>query len=234
MTRKKSSLIKDPRKPRVYLNSYMLFFLDVRPCLLDNNPKMNFSKVGRAVGELWRTLPKTTKEKYIKRAAAGRKRYAKRMTLYRKPSQKELFETYGTMPKRFCNSYGYFVKRNFDKVSRRHPALSFVQVSKRLANTWGCMSEKQKSPYVHKFIQDWRRWKREMHLYRGGHFRHNAKGCCHCCQGTDGRKVVSPVPSALLVRGDARDCKICESSFSEHKSGHHAVSKRAKRSLSLK
>ncbi len=90
-----SSQIKDPNKPKPYLNSYMLFFLDVRPSIIQKNPRLSFGKVGKEVGRLWRALPEETKQKYVQRAELGKKRYRSRMANYDPPSANELYETYG-------------------------------------------------------------------------------------------------------------------------------------------
>lgn len=219
MGRKHTAFLKDPKRPRSYLNSYVLFFLDIRPTLLETYPSMKFAKVGKAAGQLWRSMPRTQKEKYLRRAEMGRRRYQRRMTFYRQPSQQELFETYGMRPKRFLNPYACYVKRNFTKVSRRNPSFTFVQVSRELARSWNKLPRERKAPYVRRFLEDWRRWRREMHLYRGGHFRHNAAGCCHCCQATavevfggDDEQLPSQVSRnwrGARGPGPGADCAVC-------------------------
>ena len=57
----KSKKLKDPNRPKHALNSYMLFFLDMRPVILQENPRMSFSGVGKTVGKLWSTIPDNVK-----------------------------------------------------------------------------------------------------------------------------------------------------------------------------
>ena len=144
--------------------------------------------VKMSIFDTYSQLPERKKQENLKRAHMGMQRYEKRMTTYNAPSQHELFIKYGYIPKRFVTSYAYFVKRNFMRVVRRHPEYSFVQASRHLAKRWSQLSEKQKKPYQEKFVADWRRWKREMHLYKEGHFRHNEGKHCTCCNKT-GKRV---------------------------------------------
>ncbi len=101
------------------------------------------------------------------------------------------------------------MKKNYHKVSRRHPSFDFSQLSRHLSRTWDTLSEDERYPYIHEFVQDWRRWKREMHLFHGGHFRHSTTGCCHCCQG-----VAAKRSSSSIGRGIG-DCTTCSKSRNE-------------------
>ena len=179
--------IRDPRRPRRYLNRYILFYLDMRPIVLEVEPHLNFAQVGVAVGKLWRTLPPELKRKYEERAEKGRRRYFRKMRNYKRPTEEMMHSIYGMRPKRFISSYAYFVKKNFEKYSRRHPGTTFVRVSRELAKKWDEMEDKRRAKYVQKFMEDWRRWRRDMHDYREGHFRHGVKSCCECCPGHGNR-----------------------------------------------
>ena len=200
--------IVDPNKPKKYLNAYMLFYLDMRPQLVRENsdkvsdpttmaghdetevgPEQAATKVSQRIGKMWAKLPKTKKNQYLKKAKLGMAKYKKRMKMYSPPSQEELFRKYGYIPKRFVSAYAYFVKRNFDRVMRRHPAWDFVQISKHLGKRWGQLSPAQKVPYHERCDADKRRWNREMHLYREGNFRHNEKKHCNCCHKTGKRRI---------------------------------------------
>jgi len=214
--------IKDPDRPRRFLNSYLLFFLDKRPELREKFS--GFGEIAKEAGRMWRGLPKGEKEKYLKRAELGRKRFLKRLSKYRPPSQEDLFERYGTRPKRFLNSYCFFVARNFGKEMRLKPSFSFEEISRLLAGQWREMGHKSRAPYVHLFVRDWRRWKREMHLYRGGHFRHGGE-CGHCCQGTTGKAHRGGVLTLSRPLPDpSSDCAVClleKGKGGKHEDEHH-------------
>ncbi len=218
MARSKFKKFRDPNKPKPYLNSYLLFFMDARPSILEKSPKMSFSKVGKEVGRRWRALPASAKQKYVDRANVGKKRYQSRLAHYDAPSQEELFEMFGVRPKRFITPYGYYMKKNYGKILRRNPSLDFDVLSRRLAKQWGDLSEEERMPYIERFVLDWRRWKREMHLYRGGHFRHASDSCCHCCQGTATRMSRPP----WIKKSSLHDCQTCDKVKEEHHDGHHA------------
>jgi len=205
---------RDPRRPRSWLRPYILFFMDVQPEIVGRHPEWSVVKVGKAAGKLWRGLPQNLREDYFEKAAKGKRRYEKTMSRYKKPSQEELRCMYGARPKRFLTSYIFFVKRNFEKVMRRHPSYDFVHISRHLAGKWRHMDAHDKDPYEHLFLRDWRRWNHEMHLYRSGHFRHSSMRCRGCCQGVAKRiratkRDIVLHPSTRSRTKVRRDCEVC-------------------------
>jgi hypothetical protein len=88
-----------------------------------------------------------------------------KLAKYREPSQAKLEEIYGILPKSYINQYAYFVKAQFRRFQRQHPFISFADTARGLARIWHRMSEEQRLPYKEKYLEDARRFKREMHLY---------------------------------------------------------------------
>ncbi len=191
--------MKDPRRPKRNLGPFMLFALDVFPKVLQVNPRLRVPKLAQVAGRLWREIPLPEKRRYLEKAAEGKRRYLKQMKNYVKPSPEELHALYGFKPKQVVSAYCYFVKANFSKVLRRNPEYDFARVVRRLARVWHTLSPEQRLPYVHRSNIDRIRWKGEMHLYKGGYFRHGVsrKNHCGCCQ-TTGKAVTRDPGNAFF------------------------------------
>lgn len=160
--------ITDPKRPKRPLNAFFLYFLDIRPRLVKENPSGKLADFAQKAGSLWKKAPKKLRRKYTKRADLGRRKYHYRMSRYRPQSQEVLFRKFGVLPKKFTTNYGYYLKRNFSLVMRRRPKLTFPELSRYLARMWKVMTEKQKLPYQVNFELDYIRWQDQMHKYKEG------------------------------------------------------------------
>lgn len=71
------------------------------------------------------------------------------MAEYKEPTQKQWDNIRKKMAKikRVRSSYIYFVKANFDKVTRDHPGFPFGKISSLLGKKWRHMSMSERSPY---------------------------------------------------------------------------------------
>ncbi len=193
----KSGRIVDPKRPKRYLNSYILYFTTQRPSIVANNAGLAFGDAAKIAAVKWNKMAKGERAVYEEAAAKGRKQYFRRMARYKKPRQETLIRTYGFRPKRLVTSFAYFVKYNFGRASRGEPGLRFEDVVRKLAASWNEMAEEEKRWYEEKASLDRHRWLEEMHLYEEGAFRHegaiiaiNGKtGHCRCC-GRMGRPII--------------------------------------------
>ena len=81
--KKKKRKKKDPNAPKRPKSSYMCFAITRRPELVKANPKWDFGKYGKAIGDEWRVMSASKKAKYEKMAAADKARYVREMKNYK-------------------------------------------------------------------------------------------------------------------------------------------------------
>jgi hypothetical protein len=105
-------LIHDPQRPKRYIGSFLMFYLKVRAGIHHDHPQWGPGRCAKEAAGLWRKLPDKYKEQYIKKAEIGRTKYTRRMKTYHKkrPTQDMLHAKWGTVPKRFCSGWVYFIK----------------------------------------------------------------------------------------------------------------------------
>ena len=181
----KKGKIIDPKRPKRPLNAYMMFSINQRDLIQENNPDMKFGDVAKLAARMWSWLPSQRRELFKERAELGAKKYHNRMAVYKRhaPNQKELFKIYGYKPRGPRSSYNYFIKYNYSTVMRVAPSKDFGGIIRTLAGMWLNMPEKTKRTYQVLAKTDRKRWEADMHLYNEGAFRHEdvRKGYCIKC-----------------------------------------------------
>lgn len=162
--------IKDPKKPKQPLNSYILYYLDTRKQIVENLGHPTFGEVAKACSRDWKAYPSQGRTSYMTRAREGQIRYRRRLRSYRAPSQEELEARYGIRPRALTGAYAYFVKKEYNIVMRRFPAYGLADISRYLAKTWAGMTEEERKPFQVRAKIDQRRRNIEWNLYRDGRF----------------------------------------------------------------
>jgi HMG (high mobility group) box len=76
---KKPKAKKDPNAPKKPLTSFMLFSNEVRSRIQKENPSMTFGELGKKIGELFRGLSSSEKQKYEDMSKKEKERYKKQM-----------------------------------------------------------------------------------------------------------------------------------------------------------
>ena len=163
----KKGRIIDPKKPKRPLNAYMMFSIQQRQDILENNPNFKLGDVAKEVSRNWKDLSPARIAAYKKTSQLGAHRYRNRMAAYNKiaPSQEMLFKIYGIKPRGPRSSYNFFIKTNYSTAMRVAPAKSFGELIRTLANMWAQMPEKTKRFYVVHAKGDRRCWHTDMYLY---------------------------------------------------------------------
>lgn len=72
---KKQRQKKDPNAPKRALSAYMFFANDKRDQVRADNPGISFGQIGKLLGEKWKSMDATDREKYEKLAEEDKKRY---------------------------------------------------------------------------------------------------------------------------------------------------------------
>ena len=181
----KKGKIIDPKRPKRPLNAYMMFAINQRYLILQNNPDMKFGDVSKGAARIWKNLSPQRIEMFKESAKLGTKKYYNMMAAYKRcaPNQKTLFKIYGYKPRGPRSSYNYFIKYNYSTVMRVAPIKDFVEIIRTLAGMWLDMPESTKRTYQVLANTDRGRWKADMHLYNEGAFRHEdvKNGYCIKC-----------------------------------------------------
>ena len=81
--KKKKGKKKDPNAPKRPKSSYMFFANSRRPELKAAHPDWPFGQFGKAIGEEWRAMSESKKDKFEQMAKKDRARYAREMEKYK-------------------------------------------------------------------------------------------------------------------------------------------------------
>lgn len=68
-TSKKVKKMKDPNAPKKAMNGYMLFCQDERNAVIEKNPGIRFTDLGKMLGEMWKNADKVAWEAKAKQRA---------------------------------------------------------------------------------------------------------------------------------------------------------------------
>jgi hypothetical protein len=79
---KKAKAKKDPNAPKKPLTSFMLFSNENRSRIQKENPSMTFGELGKKIGELFRGLSSSEKQKYEDMSKKAKEQYKKQMQEY--------------------------------------------------------------------------------------------------------------------------------------------------------
>lgn len=82
---------RDKNAPKRPLYPYIIFSTESRPKIVQENPSLSFTDIGRIIGEKWRALSAEDKKVYEKKSEADKERYKLEMEEYSK-TKKAAFE----------------------------------------------------------------------------------------------------------------------------------------------
>ena len=167
----KGSRLENDR-PKRNKNAYIFFVLDVRRSVHDANPSMQFAEVTREVTKRWKAQTDAERAVYMRRGAEDRQRYQREVEAFQRkypgePLKKQKKPRKPRGPKKPRSAYLYFSNENRPRLHTANPlGLSFGEVTKRLAEEWTKLNEKQKDPYVALALNDKQRYEEELQTYQ--------------------------------------------------------------------
>jgi len=80
--KRKKKKIKDPKKPKRAMSSFMFFANEQRPNVRLQYPDIKITEIGKRLSELWKALTKEQRQKYVDDADRDKERYKKAMETY--------------------------------------------------------------------------------------------------------------------------------------------------------
>jgi high mobility group protein B2 len=153
---------KAPKKPK---SAYILFCMDMRESVKEQNPNMKATEITSKLGDMWNKLSDDKKEKYAHQASADKERYSTAMETYTPPSNDETpakkSKKERTGPKRALTAYMYFCQVMRDSVKNDNPEMKGVDVARELGRLWKELDDHEKVPYEKMANSDKERYERE-------------------------------------------------------------------------
>ena len=163
-------------RPTRNRTAYMMFVKDVRKNTQDSNPDMSFVDVTREVANQWQALSKRERKPFEARAATDKVRYTgeveafreeypdEPLTIKKKKRQKKL-----KGPKKARSAYVFYTIEARPGVQEKNPDLDFGEITKRVAQAWNKLTDKQKKKYEKLATIDRGRYEEEAAIFNEEH-----------------------------------------------------------------
>lgn len=161
-----------PKAPKGAKSAYVFFCNQERPNVLASNPNLEFTEVGRILGQRWKAADEATKIKYQQMAEADKQRFQSEVQNFRasggneqdlkkkkrkssknepepdvsqKKTRRKAQSTDGPVVKRPMTAYFYFCRDHRKEFDGK--GVSVTQVSKELGARWKAADEATKAKY---------------------------------------------------------------------------------------
>ncbi|KAJ3032528.1 Non-histone chromosomal protein 6 [Rhizophlyctis rosea] len=87
--KRKKKAKKDPNAPKKPLSAFIIFSNENRNRIKEENPSAEFRDIGRLLGNAWKEITETEKEKYNKKAEQDKVRYERENAAYQAGGSKD-------------------------------------------------------------------------------------------------------------------------------------------------
>jgi structure-specific recognition protein 1 len=159
-TSRSSKRKKDPNAPKKWKTGYILFCVDQREKLKNDDTSLSATEITSKLGSMWKSLSEKDKSKYEALSLKDKSRYENDMTSYtpsgefsvEKSSSRSKKERTG--PKRPLSSYMYYCQDNRETVKSQNPNMNGKEITTELGKRWKNLTEEQKVPYEAKATAD--------------------------------------------------------------------------------
>ncbi|XP_046892356.1 high mobility group-T protein-like isoform X1 [Hypomesus transpacificus] len=169
MSKCRTNMGKDPRKPRGKMSSYAYFVQTCREEHKKKHPEasVNFAEFSKKCSERWRPLTPKEKGKFEDMAKLDKVRYEKEMKNYIPPKgqKKKRFKD-PNAPKRPPSAFFIFCADFRPKVKIETPGLSIGDTAKRLGDMWNSSTAEEKQPYEKKAAKLKEKYDKDIIAYR--------------------------------------------------------------------
>lgn len=143
--------VKGSQKPRHPSSSYMIFANEIREKLRKQNPTLSIIEIGKLIGEKWRQLPQSKKDKYVRQFEENKKVYLVEVSKYNidhpEPEKKKKELDKPKTPLMIYLS---------EKLEKNDPDLEGKSVKEKQAyykNKYNQLSDKKKFKYIKKCVE---------------------------------------------------------------------------------
>ena len=131
----KTKTKKTKTKTKRARSAYILYSIDARKAIREENPEMSMTEVTKQIGARWKKLSNKQKEPYVKQNLAEKAEIEK-AKLESNPK-----------PKRPRTAFILFGSSVRDKIRKANPDMAMTDVTKEISNQWKSLSEAKKKPF---------------------------------------------------------------------------------------
>ncbi|KAL6071040.1 FACT complex subunit SSRP1 [Balamuthia mandrillaris] len=170
---------RNEQKPKRALTAYLLFSQEKRDSIKVANPSAPFGEIGKLLGQAWKDLPDSEKQKYNEKAAQGKIKYQKDMAKYkeehpessdedrrpRKKQKKKKKKKDPNAPKKPLSAFFLFSKAVRPTIKTNNPEASFGQIGKLIGEEWAKKTPEEKKKYEDMAAEEKKRYERESQAY---------------------------------------------------------------------
>jgi len=144
--------VRGSQRPRHPSSSYMIFANEIRDKLRKQNPTLSIIEIGKLIGEKWRQLPQTKKDKYVKQFEENKKVYLAEVTKYNSehPEPEKIKKKEFDKPKAPLSIY------LSEKLEKENPDLEGKSLKEKQTfykNKYNQLSDKKKYKYIKKCLE---------------------------------------------------------------------------------
>jgi hypothetical protein len=145
---------KDKNAPKRPCSGYILFCNDYREEVRRKNPELKFSELSSYLSGMWKEASEKIRNKYNEKSEKDRERYHQEMKEYVPPKKEETEKKEKKekkdKPKRNPSGYILYCNSVREKVRKNNPSFGPKEVTKRLAEMWNNLNEKDKMVFNEK------------------------------------------------------------------------------------
>ncbi|KAI9312668.1 high mobility group box domain-containing protein, partial [Dichotomocladium elegans] len=177
-------------------NAFLLFNKEMRRQLKDSNPTMKVAEISKEIGDRWKQLSDSEKERYVNEAnnikETQRALHPNSMYIRRSkaelakaghyagllpgtspggggPRKRQRRDKNPAAPKHPLSAYMWYLTEVRPETMQAYPGSTVGQISKLCAERWNTMSETERMPWHTKAQADKARYAREMQVYASQH-----------------------------------------------------------------
>lgn len=149
--RKKKNKKQKRLKPKKAMTPFMVFSKETRKLLVQENPSLTFSEIGKELGARWRSLNEEGRKQYVVKANEDYQRFLKECEEMESQclgkKRKTIEQKKQTKKKKAISAYLYFCNAHREQVKALYPDMKMVEIQRMLAEKWKQSSEVLKVPF---------------------------------------------------------------------------------------
>eukprot|EP00924_Labyrinthula_sp_SR-Ha-C_P008999 maker-scaffold_2-snap-gene-9.3-mRNA-1 protein AED:0.01 eAED:0.01 QI:623/1/1/1/0.66/0.5/4/119/196 len=149
-TKRKRTTKPKKNKPKKAMTPFMVFSKETRKLLVEQQPGITFSQIGKELGALWRAMSSEKKQQYVDKANLDYQRFlreTKNLDDEGHKVRRSATQVKQTKVKKAISAYLYFCNAHRNQVKAKHPELKMVEIQRLLAEKWKKSSAALKVPY---------------------------------------------------------------------------------------
>ncbi|XP_022901172.1 nucleolar transcription factor 1-like isoform X2 [Onthophagus taurus] len=160
---------RHPDMPKRPLSSFMLFAMDKRNKIRAENPDLEVTEISKIATQMYKALPPSKKEKYIKEAAEKRKVYDAEMLEFNRlhPETENPTRNTSSVPKKPNTPFMLFYESELENLDKKTKDKDSNKEFKDLCKEkWKDMTDKKKVIYINWSLDQENKYYDELKMYK--------------------------------------------------------------------